>query len=176
MAVKFQTNTPITVSFPFGDFLQVAGQYGEQYMYSVEIEGQRDRLYAVPKLHQALQAAEVGPGAVLTVARVEGEGNRKEWVVQREPESNAVNGNAAEETREDEAPQVVRNGHPPTAQPAFSALALLMRQSLSASCEAWLQLGEELAFTSEDIRSVGITLFLESARKGAIPQVKDVPF
>ena len=83
MAVRFSTNVPVKVSFPFGDFLDVNGQYGPQHLYTVEgPDGQRDKLYAAPGLHQELQAAGVGPGSVFTITRIEGEGNRKGWLVQ----------------------------------------------------------------------------------------------
>jgi hypothetical protein len=55
MAVKFQNNTAQTFHFPFGDYLEVNGQYGQQYLYTVELEGQRDRLYAPAPLHVLLQ-------------------------------------------------------------------------------------------------------------------------
>ena len=109
MAIKFQINIPQTLVFPWGDFLSVNGQYGEQFLYSVEQEGQRDKLYATPSLHRQLQAAQVGPGCVLTITKIEGEGNRKEWVVEPEAEPEA------EEERAEEAEwQPVagkRNGH-----------------------------------------------------------------
>ena len=90
MAIKFQTNVPQTLVFPWGDFLNVNGQYGEQFLYSVEQEGQRDKLYATPSLHRQLQEAQVGPGCVLTITKIEGEGNRKEWVVESEAEAEPV--------------------------------------------------------------------------------------
>ena len=89
MAIKFSTNVPQTLVFPWGDFLNVNGQYGEQFLYSVEQEGQRDKLYATPSLHRQLQEAQVGPGCVLTITKIEGEGNRKEWVVEPEAEAEA---------------------------------------------------------------------------------------
>ena len=46
MAIKFRTNEPQTLVFPWGDFLNVNGQYGEQFLYSVEASGERDKLYA----------------------------------------------------------------------------------------------------------------------------------
>ncbi len=35
MAVKFKINAPQTLVFPFGDFMDVNGQYGAQFMYTV---------------------------------------------------------------------------------------------------------------------------------------------
>jgi len=94
MAIKFQTNTPQKLLFPWGDYMDVNGQYGPQCLYTVELEGQRDKLYASPSLHRQLQAAQVGPGSVLTITKVEGEGNRKEWVVESKagPEAEAEAG------------------------------------------------------------------------------------
>jgi len=101
MAIKFQTNVPQTLTFPWGDFLPISGQYGEQFLYTVEAAGQRDKLYATPSLHRQLQEAQVGPGCVLTITKVEGEGNRKEWVVAAEagsvPEPEAEAERAEEE-------------------------------------------------------------------------------
>lgn len=35
MAIKFQTNTPKTLCFPYADYLEVSGQYGTQFLYTV---------------------------------------------------------------------------------------------------------------------------------------------
>ena len=82
MAVRFGTNVPLTLCFPYGDFMPVQGQYGEQFLYTIELDGQRDKLYATPLLHQELQAAGVEAGGILTITKVEAEGNRKSWIVQ----------------------------------------------------------------------------------------------
>ena len=122
MAIKFRTNEPQTLVFPWGDFLNVNGQYGEQFLYSVEQEGQRDKLYATPSLHRQLQEAPVGPGCVLTITRVEGEGHRKEWVVAPEagPEAEAVPEPEPERAEEAEwqpaAEKRNGNGHPAAAE------------------------------------------------------------
>ena len=138
MAIRFKTNEPQTLVFPWGDFLSVNGQYGEQFLYSVEASGQRDKLYATPSLHRQLQEAQVGPGCVLTITKIEGEGNRKEWVV--EPEAGPEAGPEPEEERAEEADwqpvagkrngngqpaaaEGKKNGHPverPTAAPTPS--------------------------------------------------------
>ena len=79
MAIKFSTNVPQTLCFPYGDFKEVSGTYGPQFLYTVEEEGERDKLYATPNLHEQLQAAGIAPGSILTITKVEGEGNRKSW-------------------------------------------------------------------------------------------------
>ncbi len=177
MAIKFATNVPVTLCFPYGDFKPVNGNYGPQFLYSVEVEGVQDKLYATPALHQELQAAHVGPGASLTITKVEGEGNRKGWLVR----SNGGNG-----TPEEDAPSASAASSAPTngrerepvARPDFAGLELLMNHCLAASWKAWQGLDDEAQFSSEDVRGVGITLFLECARKGVLPQAVEegLPF
>ena len=84
-------------------YLDVNGQYGPQFMYTVEQAGQRDKLYATPSLHRQLQEAQVGPGCVLTITKIEGEGNRKEWVVEPEAEAEAEAVPEPEDERAEEA-------------------------------------------------------------------------
>jgi hypothetical protein len=81
MAIKFSTNIPQTLSFPYGDSKEVEGNYGPQHMYTVEINGEKDKLYATPVLHDRIQEAGVGPGAVLTITKIELEGNKSGWSV-----------------------------------------------------------------------------------------------
>ena len=35
MAIKFETNIPLKLVFPYGDFREVSSHYGQQYAYSV---------------------------------------------------------------------------------------------------------------------------------------------
>ncbi len=173
MAVRFATNVPLTVKFPYGDFKEITGTYGLQYLYTVELAGQRDKLFATPLLHQELQAAGVGPGAVLTVAKVEAEGNRKSWVVRpEEPEEETGNGGPGP-TVSAPAPASANGHHPQTGHPDFADMQTLMGHCLKASWAAWQGVEEgDFAFTSEDVRGVGITLFLECARKGLVLSVE----
>lgn len=63
MAVKFQTNVPLLLHFPFGDAKETQGQYGPQFQYTVNHEhaqGQKDALYASPALHTQLEAIQPG--------------------------------------------------------------------------------------------------------------------
>jgi len=153
--------------------------YGEQFLYTIELDGQRDKLYATPKLHQQLQEAQVGPGSILTVTKVEGEGNRKSWAVAaEEEESTEGKPNGREGEKAPASPPASGNGQPSLDRPVFASLELLMDRCLRASWDAWCALEEGPAFSSEDVRNVGITLFLECARKGIVPQVAEesVPF
>ena len=189
MAIKFPDPFPVKLTFPFGDALEVQGQYGPQHLYTVEHDGNRDKLYASTALHQKLQAAGMGPGSVFSISKMEGEGGRSVWVV----ESEGVNGKPEPVFSDPEPvpapaatplPTVPKlpsgNGHPEDEHPEFTALQRVMYTSLQASWAAWHALDRERQFGSEDIRAVGITLFLECARKGIslepVEREGDLPF
>jgi len=162
MAIKFQTNKALTISFPYGDFMEVSGQYGTQFLYTVEVEGVRDRLYATPKLHHKLQEVEVGPGRELTITKIEEENNRKDWSVELpSPEPNGEHNGNVQVFSPDTG-----NGHQKPKRPDFECMDQLMDDCLRSSWDAWNGLDAGVSFSSEDVRAVGITLFLECARKG----------
>lgn len=192
MAVKFQTNIPLTLTFPYGDFRETTSQYGQQFQYTVEIAGQRDKLFATPLLHQELQTVGVGPGAVLTVAKVEAEGNRKGWVVQSDEAEEMAASNGKDATAHastngtpntnglpaDSSPIAsakeeasAKEGHHPPTPPDFADMQTLMAECLKASWSAWQGVDDgDFQFASDDVRGVGITLFIECGRKGILPQ------
>ena len=188
--------------------MSVQGQYGEQFLYTIEVDGQRDKLYATPMLHQQLQAAGVGPGEILTITKIEGEGNRKSWVVQSNggngspPVSAPVSSSAASDASGQTpaslgaavpdtpehalasplvatSAQAATNGREPSNRPDFESLKQLMVRCLRASWQAWQGLDDETGCTSTDVRKVGISLFMECARKGIVLQEEvdeDIPF
>lgn len=178
MAIKFQTNKPLTVVFPYGDFMEVSGQYGTQFLYTVEVDGVRDRLYTTPKLHQKLQDEGIEAGSLLTITKIEGEGNRLDWKIEDEPQNGHV------EIAEEDELQVQRNdksnGHSHARQeqakrPNFVNMNHLLEMALRSSWDAWNGLDEGVEFSSEDVRAVGITLFLECSRKGLVLEPEEIP-
>ena len=88
MAIKFQTNIPQRLAFPFGDFKEVEGQYGLQYMYSVDVDGDRaarEKLYASEALHALLQSVypdDAMRGQLLDICKREGDKGRNYWDVE----------------------------------------------------------------------------------------------
>ena len=190
MAIKFETNIPLILRFPYGDHKEINGQYGLQYMYTVEAEGLRDRLYATPGLHYKLQEAGIGPGAVFTITKIEVDGNRKDWRVEAQGQNGKATLSASAVGQPLNGEVQVPNGHsdapvpesgseqPASESPEFEQLRQAMQHCLSASFGAWEKLEVELPYTSEDVRAVGITLFLECSRKGIVPVVVEegVPF
>jgi len=203
MAIEFSTNIPRTVKFPYGDFKKIESEYGVKFLYTVEQDGTRDRLFATPKLHQQLQEAGMRAGAVFTITKIEVEGNRKDWKIEAQEqhgnasqpatptpekskgETPAANGKPANGQPAQEAPAPApaaptassKNGAPPADSPGFHDLKQAMQHCLNSSYEVWERLDIDLPFTSEDVRTVGITLFLECSRKGIVPQAtEELPF
>jgi hypothetical protein len=91
MAIKFTEDTATDLRFPYGDYREVEGNFGPQFMYTVEGgTGHTDRLFASPDLHRALQRDGVGPGSELRITATRGENRRRVWhvtpaVTRREP-------------------------------------------------------------------------------------------
>ena len=179
MAIKFQTNTPRTLCFPYGDFMEVNGQYGQQFLYTVEADGQRDKLYATPNLHEQLQADGIAPGSVLTITKVEGEGNRKSWLIATNGNGSASNGSLPSKAprsgaQEGVSPASSDNGRPPP--PDFASMQTLINHCLQTSWNAWTRLeGGEATFTSEDVCKLSISVFIECCRKGITPSLAEIP-
>lgn len=171
MSLKLPPNTPVTLCFPYGDFKPTNGKLGPHFLYTVEVDGQRDRLFAPPPLHQDLQAAGMAPGVILTLTKVEGEDNHKGWLVQPLNGSVSHNGDPGTAVSSPTAStaSAPSNGRQGAVRPNFAALELLMHHSLAASWRAWKAVGPDAHFTSEDVRGVGITLFLQCARRGVVP-------
>lgn len=81
MAIKFTEDTATDLRFPYGDYREVEGNFGPQFMYTVEGgTGHTDRLFATPDLHRALQRAGVGPGSEFRITATR-ENRRRLWLV-----------------------------------------------------------------------------------------------
>ena len=197
MAIKFQTNVPQTLCFPYGDFKEVNGQYGEQFLYTVEVDNARDRLYATPMLHEQLQSIGIASGDILAITKVEAEGNRKSWIIQP---ADQADGNytptapateqmpATSQTASSQSP--LNNPNTANSQPNgrslsstrsrtegsasksdlpdFATMQFLMNNCLQASWLAWNTLDGETQFTSKDVRKLGISMFIECNRKNIL--------
>ena len=79
MAIRFNVDEPMTLSFPYGDFQEIESSYPNddgspkmQYKYTVEDNGTRDTLFATASLHKKLQAAGMGAEATMVVVKVRG--------------------------------------------------------------------------------------------------------
>ena len=74
------------------------------------------------------------------------------------------------------APAIPKNGHAPESA-GFQDLKQAMQLCLNAAYGVCEGLEVDLPFTTEDVRALGITLFLECSRKGIQPQeTEGLPF
>jgi hypothetical protein len=192
MAIKFETNIPLKLRFPFGDFREITSQYGQQFAYSVDLAGQRDKLFATPGLHHKLQEAGIRAGAIFTITKIEIEGNRKDWCIEGEEQPAQAPVAAVEPRHEAQVNGMPvgrhgkpatptngnqpKNGHAPESA-GFQELKQAMQLCLNAAYTVCEGLEVDLPFTTEDVRALGITLFLECSRKGIQPQeTEGIPF
>jgi len=179
MAIKFETNIPLKLTFPWGDFREVNSHYGQQFAYTVEQAGQRDKLFATPTLHHKLQEAGVRAGSELTITKIEIEGNRKDWRIEGEeapaPVAVVQQEKAQPNGKVGSNGHTQKHGHAESAD--FQGLKQAMQLCLSAAYGVCEGLEADLPFTTEDVRALGITLFLECSRKGITPQeTEGLPF
>ena len=82
--VKFQTNIPVMVTFPFGDFKPVDGNYGTQYRYNVDVDGVRSTIFASNTLHEKLLNLGDLKGQTIRICKVELPGGKSGWQVGEE--------------------------------------------------------------------------------------------
>ena len=231
MAIKFTEDTTTHLRFPYGDYRELEGNFGPQFIYTVEGgSGRSDRLFASPDLHRAIQGAGVNPGTELSITATRSDKRRRLWLVtpahkpkkpQATPDKNDGQGTASaepeavslweEDPSERPAPRPAngngdsgRDAHASRpssvetdSEESFAELAAtngegdgeaplpreleqmgrLMGLCLHASAMAWQHVihGRQ---GPDDVRAVGITLFLECARKGVSAEelLQGLPF
>ena len=180
MAVKFQTNIPQTLTFEFADPKEENGQYGLQYMYTVQVDGVRNWLYATPKLNEALKQVGVAQGVTFIITKIES-GTTKGWRIQstdgkflydgaKAPTAPAVTPTATTTPTAPTAPPA----HAPASyqKPAFNDLAKLMERCLVSAQWAWNK--AEIPNTSDNVQATASTLFI-CAEKNGLWREAEVP-
>ena len=149
---------------------------------TLQAQGQRDKLFATAGLHHKLQEAGVRAGAEFTITKIEIEGNRKDWRIEGEeapaPVATVQQGAQQQAQATGKAGSnghARKNGHTESAD--FQGLKQAMQLCLNAAYGVCEGLEVDLPFTTEDVRALGITLFLECSRKGIQPQESEgLPF
>ncbi|GEM_PF-2382457 len=170
MALRIQNDSPVTVKFPYGDFKEKPNDFNGrrtmQYLYTVEVDGTKDYLYAEKELHELLQAAGVRKGSCFTITRVK-EGKQVSWKVEPAGSSSPTPPSQAAS-----AAQADSKG-PETGAPASSgAEALagglfgLAARCLRESFKAWQWLG--MNFTSDNVQATANTLFIGCNDRGIV--------
>ncbi|MBI2502176.1 MAG: hypothetical protein HYW07_02955, partial [Candidatus Latescibacteria bacterium] len=110
--------------------------------------------------------------------KIEIEGNRKDWRIEGEEAPAPV---AVVQQQTQATGKAGSNGHPQknghAESPGFQDLKQAMQLCLNAAYGVCEGLEVDLPFTTEDVRALGITLFLECSRKGIQPQESEgLPF
>ena len=167
--IAFQTNVPVTVALAYADGLHVEGLFGDQIMYTLADERV---MYVPPVVRSKLVELGIQPREPFSLCKAERkEGNRRciEWQVNKETNSNGL--------PPSETPPV--NGQtnglgspkPSNGQPAVSHLQQALVASIDAAIAAEQYAaakGFSVRFGSEDLRAMGLSLFIQHARDGGL--------
>ena len=188
--LRFNTNAPVEVALRWDDGKRVEGRYGEQIMYSLE----GDRVMYVPPV-VAQQTRELGIRAreIFEICKAELREENKRWIewhVRRleEPrhpvespntpeaaarglnndEQNHCNGS----THQTQRPLDLHAAPDGTLLPVTGAGITAMELAMSGAAEIAQRVESRarlrhysLQFTSEDIRAIGLTMFIQAMRE-----------
>ena len=188
--VKFPINTPVEVALRFEGGKHVEGRYGDQVMYSLL---DNRIMYVPPYVEQRIQELAIGAGEPLLLCKKEvEEGHRKwiEWSVKRAPQQPRPSGNVtvAAETAQSKAPNHGNgstNGKVNGSTPKTSLTVVpdwvtgsgmkTMEVALNGAAEIAQRVEGRAAaknyglrFSSEDIRAIGLTMFIQAMREGGV--------
>ncbi len=187
--LRFNVNVPAQVALRYSEGKPVQGRYGEQVMYTLV----DDRIMYVPVCVAArIGELEIRAGQPFEICKAEvREGNRKwiEWFVRRPDESSLPGFSSVAILRE---PQNGRNGgganpasHPLRLEsrsdgalvpvPVNVSRSLSMELSVNAAVEIVQRVEQRAAlrnqpirFSSEDVRAIALTMFIQSSREGGL--------
>jgi len=178
LAIKFATNIPQTLAFPYGDSKEVEGNFGPQHMYTVEVNGEKDRLYASPYLHDQLVSGGVGAGSVLTITKVELEGGKAGWNISTDAPASGQAPMPAAAPTNGAAPRPI-NGHAPHNRTHYThLLAAAISDAATAAHLANVKIdsegGDMVNFTSADIEKLAVHLSMTYQQKN-VPLKEETP-
>jgi hypothetical protein len=187
--LRFNVNIPAEVALRYGEGKRVQGRYGEQVMYTLV----DDRVMYVPVcVGDRIGELQIRPGQPFEICKAEvRDGNRKwiEWFVRRLGDSPPPVFSSS--TAVFGEPHNGRNGG---ANPSFRALRLESRSDgallpvpVGGSRVLWMELSMNAAveiaqrveqraalrdqaihFTSEDVRAIALTMFIQTSREGGL--------
>lgn len=190
--LRFETNVPQPVALAFDDGIPVEGRYGDQVMYTLEDERV---MYVPPIVQEQIRRLRIQRGDPFQVVKREKKvGNRRsiEWAVERletrEPAPSmpvkatdeAISQVPDSGTRESTTALATNGGavsvgngtagvalpFAGTLQAQFILSALVNMVDITVAVEAYAKAkGRELHFSTEDIRALTITCFIQRARE-----------
>jgi hypothetical protein len=186
--LRFETNVPVEIALAYPCGKLVEGRYGDQYYYSLA-DGRS--AYVEPVVERKRQELGIGKGEPFTVCKKETRnGNRRsiEWQVARvdpAPETPLARQleqsiRKVEEAKKPAiaAPAPVASGAPENtgnnqqtdgSAPAPTLLAMSLRAAIDAARDAEQYAARQnysLRFTSEDLRAMALSLYIQGAREG----------
>ena len=184
--LRFNVNVPAEVALRYGEGKRVQGRYGEQVMYTLV----DDRVMYVPIcVADRIGELEIRPGQSFEICKAEvRDGNRKwiEWFVRRLEDSPQPVLSSPVVLRE---PQNGHNGKSSSQQlrleprsdgalvpvPVDGSRVVCMELSMNAAVEIAQRVeqratmrNQPIHFTSEDVRAIALTMFIQSSREGGL--------
>src|SRR5215831_2206877 len=187
--VVFEANVPVTATLAYADGLKVQGRFGDQVMYSLA-DGRV--MYVPPIVRDRLLKLGIRQNEPFNICRAERRGgNRRfvDWVVQPHsaaspiPSANSHTAAPASPVNGDSGAgfKPIGNGNgngggklagvPASAATAEAALRAALMASIDAALAAEqyaLTHGLSVRFGSEDLRAMGLSLFIQHARDGGV--------
>jgi len=193
--LRFNTNAPVEVALRWDDGKRVEGRYGEQIMYS--LEGDRV-MYVPPVVAKQIHELGIRAREIFEICKAELREENKRWIEWRvrrieEPRHPSGLGNTSEAAAS--APsndaQNHRNGTTHQAArpldlhassdgtllpvPVTGAGVTAMELAMSGAAEVAQRVESRarmrnysLQFTSEDIRAIGLTMFIQAMRERGV--------
>ena len=192
--IRFTTNRPVEVAFRRGGAKRVSGYYGPQMMYTLTDE----RVMYVPLIvADRIQELGIGYGEPFEICKAEvRDGNRRsvEWRVSRaeQPQESVASLNTPAAvsivSKVQDGPNGNSNGHSnrtPRFEVAWDGTLLpvpvtgtavtVMETALNAAVDIAQRVEHRAAvnrgglqFTSDDIRAIGLTMFIQAMRDGGV--------
>ena len=192
--LRFNTNTPVELALRWNDGKRVDGRYGEQIMYTLE----DDRvMYVPPVVAKQINDLGIRASETFEICKAELRDDNKRWIEwrvkkleqPRHPASSA-NGSDTAATALGNA-QNHRNGSTPQAGspldlqaapdgtllpvPVTGAGITAMELAMNGAAEIAQRVESRarmrnysLQFTSEDIRAIGLTMFIQAMRERGV--------
>jgi hypothetical protein len=187
--VRFAIDTPVEVALRFENGKHVEGRYGDQVMYSLL---DNRVMYVPPYVEQRLRELAVAAGEPLHLCKqAKTDGNKKwvEWSVRRAPQQPraSANGTAAADPAQSKAQNHANgntNGKPNGSnQQVVAVMPNVVNGAGITAMELALNSAAEIAqrvegraaaksyslrFSSEDIRAIGLTIFIQATREAGV--------
>ena len=189
--LRFNTNSPVEVALRWDDGKRVEGRYGEQVMYS--LEGDRV-MYVPPVVAKQIQELGIRAREVFEICKAELREENKRWIEWRvrrieEPRHPVPSGNVSEAAAS--VPSNAQNHRNSTTHqtqrpldlqaspdgtllpvPVTGAGITAMELAMSGAAEVAQRVESRarmrnysLQFTSEYIRAIGLTMFIQAMRE-----------